>query len=148
MMGARRILHPSDFSNVSNAAFAKALEIAKGDRAELVVAHVLQPMAPLVGDGYISPRTFEEMERAARAHAQKRIDALVARGKKAGVRVSSVVGEGVAWQEIIRLARAKKADLVVMGTHGRSGLARFVLGSVAERVVAGAPCPVLTVRPR
>jgi nucleotide-binding universal stress UspA family protein len=49
-------------------------------------------------------------------------------------------------EEIIRLARARKADLVVMGTHGRSGLARFVLGSVAERVVASAPCPVLTVR--
>jgi nucleotide-binding universal stress UspA family protein len=147
-MRARRILHPSDFSTVSNAAFAKAVEIAKADGAELVVVHILTPVGPLIGDGYVSPRTFEELERAAREQGRKRLDALAARAKKAGVRVTSVLAEGVPWQEIVRLVRSKRADLLVMGTHGRSGLAKFFLGSVAERVVASSPCPVLTVRSR
>ena len=56
--------------------------------------------------------------------------------------------EGVPHEQIVRLARSKRADVVVMGTHGRSGLAKLFLGSVAGRVVAAAPCPVLTVRGR
>jgi nucleotide-binding universal stress UspA family protein len=147
-MRARCVLHPSDFSTVSNAAFAKAIEVAKADGGQLLVVHVLTPVGPLVGDGYVSPRTFEELERAARDQAQKRLDALVARATKAGVRASAVIAEGLAWQEVVKIARSKRADLIVMGTHGRSGLAKFFLGSVAERVIATAPCPVLTVRSR
>jgi nucleotide-binding universal stress UspA family protein len=147
-MKARRVLHPSDFSTVSNAAFAKAVDVAKDDGAELLVAHVLVPIGPIVGDGYVSPRTFEDLERAAREQAQKRLDALVSRARKAGVRASSMLVEGVPWQEVVRLVKGKRIDLVVMGTHGRSGLAKFFLGSVAERVVASSPCPVLTVRSR
>ncbi|MBI2217723.1 MAG: universal stress protein [Candidatus Rokubacteria bacterium] len=147
-MKARRVLHPSDFSTVSNAAFGKAVEVAKDDGAELLVVHVLAPIGPLVGDGYVSPRTFEDLERAAHEQAQKRLGALVARAKKAGVRASSMLAEGVPWQEVVRIVKSKRIDLVVMGTHGRSGLAKFFLGSVAERVVASSPCPVLTVRSR
>lgn len=147
-MWARRILHPSDFSPVSNAAFAKAVDIAKAERAELLLVHVLAPIAPVVGDGYVSPRTYEQLERAARTQAQKRLDALKARATKAGVRAATLLVDGVAWHELVRIARSRRIDLVVMGTHGRSGLAKFFLGSVAERVVASASCPVLTVRSR
>jgi nucleotide-binding universal stress UspA family protein len=147
-MRARCVLHPSDFSTVSNAAFAKAVEVAKADGGELLVVHVLTPVGPLIGDGYVSPRTFEELERAAHDQARKRVDALIARATKAGVRASAVIAEGLAWQEVVKIARSKRADLIVMGTHGRSGLAKFFLGSVAERVIATAPCPVLTVRSR
>ena len=71
---------------------------------------------------------------------------MVARAQKAKARVKAVLLEGVPYDRIARVARSKRADLIVMGTHGRSGLSKFFLGSVAERVIALAPCPVLTVR--
>jgi len=66
--------------------------------------------------------------------------------RKAGVKAMTLLLDGVAHEQIARAARSKKADLIVIGTHGRTGLAKFFLGSVAARVVATAPCPVLTVR--
>jgi nucleotide-binding universal stress UspA family protein len=81
-----------------------------------------------------------------RLDVQKRLTSLVAKAKKAGVRARTILLEGVAHEQIARAARSKRADLVVLGTHGRTGLARFFLGSVAGRVVSSATCPVLTVR--
>ena len=143
---SRRILHPSDFSSASGAAFKKAVELAKADRAELMITHVLSPVAPIAGEGYVSPKTYEEIAASSRAWAQKQLDKLLARAKQAGVRAKGYVLEGVAHDQIARLARSRRADLIVMGTHGRSGLAKLFLGSVAGRVIASAPCPVLTVR--
>jgi nucleotide-binding universal stress UspA family protein len=148
MKRIRRILHPSDFSTASRAAFAKAVEMAKANRAELMVVHVLSPVIPMVGDGYVSPKVYEEVEATARAQAQGQLDRLVAKAKKAGVRVTGVLMEGTPHEQITRAARARRADLVVIGTHGRTGLAKFFLGSVASRVVSLASCPVLTVRGR
>ena len=146
MSRIRRILHPTDFSRASGAAFTKALEMAKTNRAELLVVHVLTPVIPMIGDGYVSPKVYEEVEATARAHAQDQLDRLMAKTKKAGVRVKGVLLEGVPHEQIARAARPKRADLIVIGTHGRTGLAKFFLGSVAGRVVSIAPCPVLTVR--
>jgi nucleotide-binding universal stress UspA family protein len=70
----------------------------------------------------------------------------VAEAKKRGVRARGLVGEGVPYEQIVRTARGKKADMIVMGTHGRTGMSRFFLGSVAGRVASLASCPVLTVR--
>lgn len=95
MTPVRRVLHPSDFSPASAPAFARALDVARESGAELLVVHVMPPIAPLVGDGYIPPRTFEELERSTRAEAQKRLDALVGRATKASVRAKGVVLEGV-----------------------------------------------------
>ncbi len=120
--------------------------MAKTNRAELLVVHVLTPVIPMVGDGYVSPKVYEEIEATARSQAQAQLDRLVARAKKAGVRVRSLLMQGVPHEQITRAARSKRADLVVIGTHGRTGLAKFFLGSVAARVVSIAPCPVLTVR--
>ena len=146
MSRIRRILHPSDFSRASGAAFAKAVEMAKTNRAELLVVHVLTPVIPMVGDGYVSPKVYEEIEATARSHAQTQLDRLLAKAKQARVRVKGLLVEGVPHEQITRVARSKRADLVVIGTHGRTGLAKFFLGSVAGRVVSSAPCPVLTVR--
>ncbi|MBI2528299.1 MAG: universal stress protein [Candidatus Rokubacteria bacterium] len=146
MSTIRRILHPTDFSKASGAAFARAVEMARTNRAELLVAHVLTPAVPMVGDGYVSPKVYQEIEASARAAGQKHLGALVAKAKKAGARAKGLLLEGVPHDRIVRAAKAKRVDLVVMGTHGRTGLARFFLGSVAERVVAMASCPVLTVR--
>ena len=146
MSRIRRILHPSDFSRASGAAFAKAVDLAATNRAELLVLHVMAPVMPMVGDGYVSPKLYEEIESSARAQAQKQLDALVAKAKKARVRARALLVGGVPHEQITRMARSKRTDLVVIGTHGRTGLAKFFLGSVAGRVVSVAPCPVLTVR--
>jgi nucleotide-binding universal stress UspA family protein len=146
MKGVRRILHPTDFSRASGAAFLKAVALAKESRAELLLVHVLLPPTPFIGDGYVSPKTYEELEAAARRSAQRELAKVAARAQKAKARVKAVLVEGVPYDRIARVARSKRADLIVMGTHGRSGLSKFFLGSVAERVIALAPCPVLTIR--
>ena len=148
MSRLRRILHPSDFSRASGAAFARALAMAKADRAQLLLVHVLAPPVPIAGEGYISPKVYDDLEASARKYGQKHLSALQAKARKAGVRTATLLREGIAHEQIIRAARSKKADLIVIGTHGRTGLAKFFLGSIASRVVAGASCPVLTVRGR
>jgi nucleotide-binding universal stress UspA family protein len=143
----RRIVHPSDFSRASNAAFGKAVEMAKANRAELLLVHVLVPFVPAMGgDGYVSPQVYAEIEASSNAYARKELDALAAKAKKSGVRTSVLVSEGAPAERIAHLARSKRADVVVLGTHGRTGLARMFLGSVASRVISIATCPVLTVR--
>jgi nucleotide-binding universal stress UspA family protein len=140
-----RILHPTDFSPASRAAFTKAVTLAKKDRSELVIAHVLAPVLPAV-DGYAEPQMYAQMEAAGRRYGKKHLDALVARARKAGVRARGLLLEGLVHDRIVRAARSQRADMIVIGTHGRTGLARLVLGSVASRVVSHARCPVLTVR--
>ena len=142
----RRILHPSDFSPASRPAFRKAVDLAKAGRASLFIAHVL-PILPILPDAYVAANTYDELMRSQRAIAKKHLDRLVAQARKAGARASGVLVDfGVPAERIARLARAKHADVIVMGTHGRTGIKRVVLGSVAGRVLAIAPCPVLTVR--
>jgi nucleotide-binding universal stress UspA family protein len=84
MSQMRRILQPSDFSPASNAAFAKAVEMAKANRAELLLVHVQSPFAPVAGGGYVSPQVYAEIEASAKAYAQKQLAALAARAKKGG----------------------------------------------------------------
>ena len=140
------IVHPTDFSPASRAAFARAVALARDEGAELLVVHVLASVTPLLGDGYMSPKTYEDLFRSIRAEAQKQLDKLLARAKAARVRARGLLLEGTAADAIVRAARTKHVQVIVMGTHGRTGLARLLMGSVAERVVGTAPCPVLTVR--
>jgi nucleotide-binding universal stress UspA family protein len=106
----------------------------------------MSPVVPVPGEGYVSPRMYDELATSSRAWAQKKLDALVAQAKKARVRTKGFLLEGAPHEEIVRFARARRVELIVLGTHGRTGLAKLFLGSVAERVVAAALCPVLTVR--
>ena len=142
----RRVLHASDFSRASRAAFDKAVDMARANRAELLLVHVLTPVMPIMGDGYVSPKTYEDIEASTKAAGQKGLASLVAKARKSGVRVKGLLTDGVTHEAIIRTAKSRRADLLVVGTHGRTGLKKFLLGSVAGRAVAMAPCPVLTVR--
>ena len=142
------VLHPTDFSSASGAAFRRAIAEARSRKTSLLILHVLAPVVPIVGEGYISPAAYEQMSAAARAWAQKKLDRAVAKARAARVRTRGLLREGVAHEQIVRVARAQHAKLIVIGTHGRTGVARFFLGSVAARVAATAPCPVLTVRGR
>lgn len=149
MTRLRRILHPSDFSAASARAFAHAVQAAKVNRAQLVILHVLTPVVPMVGPDYVpTPSVYADLERAATAQGKRQLDRLVARAKKAGVRAVGLLRQGIPAEEIVRAAKATRAGMIVMGTHGRTGFARLVLGSVAARVVGTASCPVLTVRGR
>ena len=145
-MKSRVILHPTDFSLASRPAFARAIAEARADGAELLLVHVLSPVTPFVVDEYIPPQTYAEVQRSMEAYGQKQLDKLVAKAKAAGVRVRALLLEGTTAEAIVRIARSKRADVIVIGTHGRTGLGRLLMGSVAQRVVGTAPCPVLTVR--
>ena len=148
MKRMRRILHPTDFSSASRSAFARALGLARDSRAELIILHVLAPVIPMMGEGYVPPQTYEAIDAAAHKGGRRKLDALVTRAKTAGVRARGMLAEGSAHERVVRAAKSLRADLIVMGTHGRSGLARLFVGSVASRVVSAAPCPVMTVRGR
>jgi nucleotide-binding universal stress UspA family protein len=125
MPRVRRILHPSDFSRASSAAFGRAMEMAKANRAELLLLHVLAPVAVIpaggggISGGYISPTVYEQLETSNRAAAQKQLGALVAKARKAGVKVSSVLLDGMPANQIARAAKSRRADVIVI-THGRS----------------------------
>ncbi len=109
----------------------------------------LRPLAPPFVEGvYISPRAWDEIESSARDAVQKQLYALVSKAARAGVRATSLIVVGSPHEQIVRAARLKRADMLVIGTHGRTGLGKLLLGSVAERVLATAGCPVLTVRGR
>jgi nucleotide-binding universal stress UspA family protein len=145
MSRIRRILHASDFSRASRAAFDLAVDLAKTNRAELLLAHVLTPVMPTV-DGAISPQTWTDIEMSTRREAETKLKTLVDKARKAGVRVTGMLLDGLPHEAIVRAAKSRRADLLVLGTHGRTGLAKFFLGSVATRVLSTASRPVLTVR--
>lgn len=148
MKRIRRILHASDFSRASRPAFERAVALAKSARADLTIVHVMVPFVPMIGDGYVSPQVLDDVTRRQRAYADREIAKLVAKARQAGVRATSLVLEGTPADRIVRAAKSRRADMIVMGTHGRGAVAKFFLGSVAGRVVATAACPVLTVRGR
>ena len=126
----------------------RAFALARGTGAELVVLHVLPPVSPLPGNGAVLPRLYNEIEAAIRKTGQKSMEKLLAQARRAHIRATGRLLGGMPVEAINSAARRAKADLVVTGTHGRKGIRRILLGSVAAGIVAGAPCPVLTVRSR
>lgn len=142
----RRILYASDFSPASRPAFRRALDLARAGRAALTVAHVYSIVVPVTGEGLVAGQVYDRWLAEIRADAQRRLDRLVAEARKHGIRATGLLLEGVPHDRILRAARSTRADLIVLGTHGRTGLGRILLGSVAARVVTLARCPVLTVR--
>ena len=142
----RRILHATDFSPASRAAFARAVQMAKANRAELLRVHVMSPLVIPVGEGYISADVYNTIEASTRGASQKQLRTLLTRARKAGARARTLLLDGIAHERIVRAASANRADVIVIGTHGRTGLAKLFLGSVAARVLSIARCPVLTVR--
>lgn len=145
--GLRRILHPTDLSAAARPAFRVALNLARGEAAELIVLHVLVPPSPFVG-GQRAKRSWRALEAAARMSARRGLAVRLAQARGAKVRVRARLTPGIPVEEIVRAATAERADVVVIGTHGRSGLARALMGSVAAGVTARARCPVITVRAR
>jgi nucleotide-binding universal stress UspA family protein len=146
-MTISRILVPTDFSPDADAAFAYALELATALGASVDVLHVVEdPMAAGVWSAAMYSAELAGLQINLIRDAQERLRRSVP--TIAGVRfgVFRDVRIGKAAPTIIEMARERASDLIVMGTRGRTGLSHLLMGSVAERVVQGAPCPVLTVK--
>jgi nucleotide-binding universal stress UspA family protein len=139
MLPIRTILHPTDFSECSRPAFALACALAQDYGSRIVVVHVAEPSAVVSDFGMLMFPTDLEGKRL-----RQQLEQL--RPEDPRVRVDHRLIQGYAAPEILRVAAEIKCDLILMGTHGRSGLGRLFLGSVAEQVVRRASCPVVTIK--
>jgi len=139
MFPAKKIVCPTDFSDGSNQALAEATELALHFGAEIHLVHILELLPPTEAG---MPLPQAEVGAAAEAMLRKIAEPLTAKG----VRTQVAVGEGDAAAEIVRMAGELGADLIVIATHGNTGWRHFAFGSVTERVVRLATCPVLTIR--
>jgi nucleotide-binding universal stress UspA family protein len=142
MLALQTILHPTDFSEHSAYAFRLACSLARDHGARVLVLHTVTTLGPeLVSYGEAVTQLQPE------AYQQKLWDDLRrVRSPDPDVPVDHRLAEGDPAAEILRAAADTRCDLIVLGTHGRTGLTRLLMGSVAEQVVRKAPCPVLTVK--
>ena len=143
--GFYRIVVPTDFSTCAEQAWALAQRLGGALGSELVLVHVLVE-APLWSEGPFTMDRAREVFEAARTWAGERLEEWAAGARGKGLTARLALRTGAPHEEIVALATDERADLVVIGTHGRGGVNRVLLGSVADRVVRLAPCPVLTVR--
>jgi universal stress protein A len=142
MFRPRAILHPTDFSDCSGYAFHIAVDLARQNQAALLVLHVAETLGP---ENVTYGEAASQLE--PEAYRQRLEDELRRRvPAPAGLHVDHVLAAGEPAREIERVAREHSCDLIVMGTHGRTGLSRLLVGSVAELVIRLAPCPVLTAK--
>lgn len=138
----KKVLIPTDFSEISDQVIEIALFMVKKFEAHLVFLHVMEridhprDMTALFDDGY------EQLE----ARGLITLNKLIVMAKQQGIEAQSELKEGVPYIEIVKLAKQMEADLIILGTHGRGGLSHMFMGSQAERVVRMAPCPVTTIR--
>ena len=144
-MAARPILFATDFSPASGPALRAALEMGRKEGATVLIAHVLEPPVPFAPDGYVLPQTYDDLAAAQRRGAEERMRRVLAKARREGVSARGLLLRGAPHEAIARAARGHRVGRVVVGTHGRRGFSRLFLGSVAARVVASAPCPVLVV---
>jgi len=144
-MQIKTILFPTDFSHGARAAMDTALSLAGQYNAKLILLYVIQDIN--IAEWYI-PSSISAMDLVAdmQKGAEKEMEKWVAEAAKAVTGVERMVVRGVPFVEIIRTAREKGADIIVIGTHGRTGIDHMLFGSTAEKVVRKAHCPVLTVR--
>jgi universal stress protein A len=141
----KRIACGTDFSDTAETAWELACELARVHHAELVLVHVFIEM-PLYSE--VAVMTIQQVWEEQRAWVEQQLVERAEAATKRGLSARYLLRTGTAPDEIVQAAVDEAADLIVVGTHGRSGIERLVIGSVAERVVRHASCPVLTVKPR
>lgn len=137
MLPIRVILHPTDFSANSQAAWEMACALARDYRARLLLVHV-EPPLPVFSEFAVPPECVDQ------SALERQLAQIKATDSALTVNCKLLVGDEAS--EINKFAEENRADLIVMGTHGRTGLGRLLMGSVAETVLREAPCPVLTIK--
>jgi nucleotide-binding universal stress UspA family protein len=144
-MEYRTILFPTDFSQGARAAMDYALSLARDYKAKLILLYVIQDIS--IAEWYIpSSLSAADLVSDMQKGAEKEMEKWAAEARGAVADVEALVVRGVPFVEIVRTAKDRKADLLVIGTHGRTGIDHMLFGSTAEKVVRKSPCPVLTVR--
>ncbi len=146
MIRIQTILHPTDFSEPSKYALDYALSFAEEYNASLRVLHVIEEVSSALYFDMLQAPPLAQLMADIEKQAQQAMEQLIASDLRARFRVETLIRKGVPFLEIIRCAEETKADIIVCGTHGRTGLKHALFGSVAEKVVRKAPCPVLSVR--
>jgi nucleotide-binding universal stress UspA family protein len=148
-MSWKTILVPHDFSSSANHALAIARDEAKAHGAKILVLHVIELPSQFIADSVIMPEPTGapiNVKDYAVRQAEAHLSDLAARLAKDGATITTFIRVGKPTDEITQFATENAVDLVIMGTHGRTGLAHMLLGSVTERVVRTCPMPVLTIR--
>jgi nucleotide-binding universal stress UspA family protein len=140
-----KILTAIDFSESSDFAFDYALTLARQFQSELTVMHVINEPVDLRGF-YVPHISFEQLEKEIEEGAEKMMEKFCQAKMGGFTGFKTVVVAGIPYEEIIRKAEETGASLIVLGTHGRTGIDHLIFGSTAERVVRSASCPVLTIR--
>ncbi len=140
MLPLGTVLHPTDFSENSEYAFRVACGLARDYKARLVLLHVMAPPMVIYAGGPVPAETWPSLD-----EVQEKLRELQRQAHR--VRVETQVLQGDPVDMILRAAEETDSDVIVMGTHGRTGLGRLLMGSVAEAVLRKAPCPVLSVKP-
>jgi nucleotide-binding universal stress UspA family protein len=144
-MNIKKILAPTDLSALSRAGLRSALELGKSERAEVIVYHVIGPSEAWLDrhDDFYSPSQSREKYRTTLA----RFVRMTCADLLPQISVRYDVGFGVPYEKIVEKAAEENADLIVMSTHGWSGLFHVLIGNVTEKVVRRASCPVLSIHP-
>lgn len=144
-MRIKKILLPTDLSPASISAFKYAKSLAEKYGASIYVLHVLENI-PILAIHALD-LTLERIEKNMAENAKIQLEKIVKENLKTKNKVQIFIRKGVVDEEIVKFADEKKVDLIVMGTHGRTGIEYTLLGSIAEKIVRRAKCPVLTVKP-
>ncbi len=143
----KKILVPVDFSDQSRKPLRYAVPFAGQFGAQIILVHVVEPFAWPIDMAEI-PLQVQESQEAVQASAADKLEQLRAQTILAPVPSEALVRVGAPWREITRVAAEREVDLIILSTHGHTGLKHVFLGSVAERVMRHAPCPVMVVRER
>jgi nucleotide-binding universal stress UspA family protein len=142
----KKILCPVDFSKFTEEVITYAADIAKHYGAELHVLHVIPNLTYFTPyESFLTPENLVAVEKNIQDEVERDFGKIL---KHIDMEIKRVVKTGVAFVEIIDYAKSEGIDLIVMGTHGRSGIEHILIGNVAEKVVRKSPCPVLTIRPK
>jgi nucleotide-binding universal stress UspA family protein len=147
-MQVRTILLPTDFSECGNYALPYATSLARKFGASIICVHVIEPIVPTVGySGMTEPLPIADISDQLEVSAERELPKIAECEECAGLEVEELIVHGEAASEIVRVAKDRQVDLIVVSSHGRTGLGRILFGSTAEAVVRHASCPVLVVKP-
>ncbi len=145
-MKAKTILVPTDFSKYSDKALELAVDVAKHNNAKIHLLHVVDIVQQCVADYCLSNADVASINSQIKAASDTNLKKMINKFNKNGVQIQGEVKEGTPYEQILKEQKSKKADLIVISSHGKTGLTKYLMGSVADKVVKGAPCNVVLVK--
>jgi nucleotide-binding universal stress UspA family protein len=142
----KKILVPQDFSDYSLHALKYAITFAELFKSELIILHIVEPIV-YPADFSFGQVSIPAMEEEIRKHSEEQLNELLSKEVPGTIKATPMIRVGKPFIEIVEVAKAESADLIVISSHGRTGMDHVLFGSTADKVVRKAPCPVLTISP-